>query len=65
MRYADWAASPTYIVPLDGWSRDTLNIGLGGEWKLSDRLAFGARYRGGFGTAGQSHGAEIAVSLSW
>ncbi|MBU1345365.1 MAG: IPT/TIG domain-containing protein [Alphaproteobacteria bacterium] len=65
VRYADWTAGSTYLVPLDGWSRDTIRIGLGGEWALSDRLMFSLGYRGNLGDASRSHGAELGVRFGW
>ncbi|WP_292103623.1 Ig-like domain-containing protein [Brevundimonas sp.] len=65
VRYADWAASPTYRVPMDAWSRDSLTLNLGAEWTLRDRLMFSAGYRGLIGDASQSHGGEVALRWSW
>lgn len=65
VRYADWAASPTYWVPMDAWSRDSLSLSLGAEWTLRDRLMFSAGYRGQIGDASQSHGGEFALKWSW
>lgn len=30
-RYADWAGSPTYHTPLDGWSRNALDLNAGAD----------------------------------
>ncbi|MFN3878694.1 MAG: putative Ig domain-containing protein, partial [Brevundimonas sp.] len=65
VRYADWAASPTYLVPLDGWSRDALNLDLGAEWSLSDRLMLSLGYRGMLGDASSSHGGQIGLKYGW
>ncbi|WP_159845760.1 putative Ig domain-containing protein [Brevundimonas sp. G8] len=65
VRYADWAASPTYLVPLDGWSRDALNLNLGAEWSLSDRLMLNLGYRGMLGDASSSHGGQIGLKYGW
>ncbi len=65
VRYADWASSPTYWVPPDAWSRDSLNLNLGAEWSLRDRLMFSAGYRGQLGDASQSHGGEFSLRWSW
>lgn len=65
VRYADWASSPTYLVPLDGWSRDALNLDLGAEWSLSDRLMFSLGYRGMLGDASTSHGGLIGLKYGW
>ena len=65
VRYADWAASPTYLVPLDTWSRNALNIDLGAEWSLTDRMMFSLGYRGNLGDASTSHGAEIRFKYGW
>ncbi|WP_295215675.1 putative Ig domain-containing protein [uncultured Brevundimonas sp.] len=65
VRYADWAASPTYLVPLDGWSRDALNLDLGAEWSLSDRLMLSLGYRGMLGDASTSHGGLIGLKYGW
>lgn len=65
VRYADWAASPTYLVPLDAWSRNTIRLDLGGDWTLSERMTLGLGYRGAFGDAGTSHGGEIRLKFGW
>ena len=65
VRYADWAASPTYLVPLDAWSRDSLRLDLGADWSVNDRLVLGVGYRGAFGDASSSHGGEIRVKFDW
>lgn len=65
VRYADWAASPTYLVPLDAWSRNAINVDLGAEWSLTDRLMLGLGYRGALGDASTSHGAEIRFKYGW
>jgi uncharacterized protein YhjY with autotransporter beta-barrel domain len=65
VRYADWAASPTYLVPLDAWSRDSLRLDLGADWSVNDRLVLGAGYRGVFGDASSSHGGEVRVKFDW
>lgn len=65
VRYADWAASPTYLIPLDGWSRDALNLDLGAEWSLSDRLMLSLGYRGMLGDASSSHGGQIGLKYGW
>ncbi|MDQ1153414.1 hypothetical protein QE389_000613 [Brevundimonas sp. SORGH_AS 993] len=65
IRYADWAASPTYLVPLDGWSRDALNLDLGAEWSLSDRLMLSLGYRGMLGDASTSHGGMVGLKYGW
>ena len=65
VRYADWASSPTYLVAMDAWSRDSLNLSLGAEWSLTRRLALGAGYRGHFGSASSSHGGELSLKWAW
>jgi uncharacterized protein with beta-barrel porin domain len=65
VRYADWAASPTYLVPLDAWSRNAINVDLGAEWSLTDRLMLGLGYRGALGDASTSHGAEVRFKYGW
>ena len=65
VRYADWAASPTYLVPLDAWSRNAINIDLGAEWSLTDQLMFSLGYRSSLGDASASHGAEIRLNYGW
>lgn len=65
VRYADWASSPTYLVAMDGWSRDSLNLNLGAEWSLTRRLALGAGYRGHLGSASSSHGGEVSLRWEW
>jgi len=65
VRYADWAASPNYLVPLTAWSRNSVNLDLDAEWSLSDRLVLGFGYRGALGDASTSHGAQIRVKYGW
>ncbi|MFC5345246.1 IPT/TIG domain-containing protein [Brevundimonas staleyi] len=65
VRYADWAASPTYLVPLDAWSRESLNLNLGVEWTLSDRLALSLGYRAMVGDASSSQGGQIGLKYGW
>ena len=65
VRYADWAASPTWLVPLDAWSRNAINVDLGAEWTLTDRLMLGLGYRGNLGDASTSHGAELRFKYGW
>ena len=65
VRYADWAASPTYLVPLDAWSRDAINLDLGLEWSLTDRLMFSLGYRSLFGDASSSQGGQIRLRYGW
>ncbi|WEK58165.1 MAG: IPT/TIG domain-containing protein [Candidatus Brevundimonas phytovorans] len=65
VRYADWATSPTYLVPLNAWSRNAINLNLGAEWSLSDRLMLSLGYRGALGDASTSHGAEIGMKYGW
>jgi hypothetical protein len=65
VRYADWASSPTYLVPLNAWSRNAINLDLGGEWSLSDRLMLSLGYRGALGDASTSHGAQIGMKYGW
>ena len=65
VRYADWTTSPTYLVPLDAWSRNAINLDLGTEWSLSDRLMLSLGYRGALGDASSSHGAQIGMKYGW
>jgi len=65
VRYADWTTSPTYLVPLNAWSRNVLNLDLGSEWSLSDRLMLSLGYRGVFGDASTSHGGQIGMKYGW
>ncbi|MFN3778955.1 MAG: IPT/TIG domain-containing protein [Brevundimonas aurantiaca] len=65
VRYADWAASPSYLVPLDAWSRNALKLDLGADWQVSDRLLLGLGYRGQLGDASVSHGAELRFTYGW
>ena len=65
VRYADWAASPTYLVPLDAWSRDMIKVDLGAEWSLTERLMLDLGFRSVFGDAGTSHGGDIRVRFEW
>jgi len=65
VQYADWTGGPTYLAPLDAWSRDSVNLNLGVEWTLRDRLMVSAGYRGHLGDASQSHGGELALRWAW
>ena len=65
VRYADWTTSPTYLVPLNAWSRNAINLDLGTEWSLSDRLMLSLGYRGALGDASTSHGAQIGMKYGW
>ncbi len=65
VRYADWTTSPTYLVPLNAWSRNAINLNLGTEWSLSDRLMLSLGYRGALGDASTSHGAQIGMKYAW
>ncbi|MFC7379211.1 IPT/TIG domain-containing protein [Brevundimonas sp. GCM10030266] len=65
VRYADWAASPTYLVPLDAWSRNAINLDLGAEWSLSDRMMLNLGYRANLGDASTSQGANIRLKYGW
>ena len=65
VRYADWTTSPTYLVPLTAWSRNAINLTLGTEWSLSDRLMLSLGYRGALGDASTSHGAQIGMKYAW
>ena len=65
VRYADWAASPTYLVPLDAWSRNAIRLDLGAEWSLTDRLMLGLAYRANLGDASSSHGGELRLKYGW
>ncbi|MGH7019665.1 MAG: autotransporter outer membrane beta-barrel domain-containing protein, partial [Brevundimonas sp.] len=51
VRYADWASSPTYLAPLNAWSRNAINLNLDAEWSLSDRLMLSLGYRSALGDA--------------
>lgn len=65
LRYADWTASPDYLLPTDGWSRDVLRLGLGAEWFVSDSLRLRLGYRGAVGDGGEGHGLDLGVSFGW
>lgn len=65
VRYADWAGSPTYIVPLDAWSRDTLNLDLGLEWSMTDQWMLNLGFRALQGNAGSSQGGQIGLRYGW
>lgn len=65
VRYADWAGSPTYIVPLDAWSRDALNLDLGLEWSMTDRLMVSLGFRALHGDASSSQGGQIGLKYGW
>jgi len=64
VRYADWTASPVYLVPVDGWARDQLRLDGGLEWRIGETL-FGVGYRGSFSDTSTSHGAEFKLRWRW
>jgi outer membrane autotransporter protein len=64
VRYADWTASPVYLVPVDGWARDQLRLDGGLEWRVGETL-IGVGYRGSFSDTSVSHGAEFKLKWRW
>jgi len=64
VRYADWAASPYYLVPVEGWLRDQLRLEGGLEWRLGQTL-LGLGYRAAFGDRTVSQGADLRIRLQW
>ena len=65
VRYADWAGSPRYLIPLDDWSRNAINLDLGLEWSLSERLMFSLGYRAMHGDASSSQGGQFGLKYGW
>ncbi|HEY0131784.1 MAG TPA: autotransporter outer membrane beta-barrel domain-containing protein, partial [Allosphingosinicella sp.] len=61
VRYADWASSPLYIVPLSAWSRDTLSVDLEGRWSVGSNFDLTAAYRGSVGSDMSSHGIRLRL----
>ena len=59
--YADWLASPRYGVNLEGWSRDSLSLDLGGRWTVGDSLDIDASYRSTTGSNGSSQGLQLKL----
>jgi uncharacterized protein YhjY with autotransporter beta-barrel domain len=65
VRYADWAGSPRYLIPLDDWSRNAINLDLGLEWSLSERLMLSLGYRAMHGDASSSQGGQFGLKYGW
>lgn len=65
VRYADWAGSPRYLIPLDEWSRNAVNLDLGLEWSLNERLMLNFGYRAMYGDASSSHGGQFGLKYGW
>ncbi|AZS23001.1 tandem-95 repeat protein [Caulobacter sp. FWC26] len=59
--YADWLDGPLYNVSLDGWSRDSLALELGGRWTLGDNLDIDASYRSTLVSNGSSQGLHLKL----
>jgi uncharacterized protein YhjY with autotransporter beta-barrel domain len=59
--YADWMTSPRYGVALDGWDRDTVELGLEGGWKVGDSLDLTAGYRASVGANTASQGLQLKL----
>jgi uncharacterized protein YhjY with autotransporter beta-barrel domain len=59
--YADWLNSPRYGVALDGWDRDTVEVGLEGGWKVGDSLDLSAGYRATVGAETLSQGLQFRL----
>ena len=59
--YADWLASPRYGVKLEGWSRDSLSLDLGGRWTVGESLDIDASYRNTAGSNGSSQGLQLKL----
>jgi outer membrane autotransporter protein len=59
--YADWLASPGFIVGLDGWARDSVSVSMGVEWMAVSGWTLGADYRGEIGSDLSSHGLKLRL----
>ncbi|WP_428152141.1 putative Ig domain-containing protein [Brevundimonas sp.] len=61
LTYADWLASPRYGLGLQGWSRDSLSVDLGGHWIIDDRLNLSAGYRTTLGSNASTQGLQFRL----
>ncbi|MNV00877.1 Outer membrane protein B precursor [compost metagenome] len=63
--YADWLASPDYMVGLEHWARDSLSLSLGVEWQAVSGWSYGADYNGQAGSDLISHGLKLRLSRAF
>lgn len=63
--YADWLASPDYMVGLEHWARDSLSLSLGVEWQAVSGWSYGADYNGQAGSDLISHGLKLRLSKAF
>jgi uncharacterized protein YhjY with autotransporter beta-barrel domain len=59
--YADWAASPDYVVGLERWARDNASLTTGLEWRGVSGWSLGAQYNGEVGSDLISHGLRLKM----
>ncbi|KQY75373.1 hypothetical protein ASD25_12625 [Brevundimonas sp. Root1423] len=59
--YADWLASPDYVVGLERWARDSVSLGLGLQWRGVSGWTFGADYQGQLGSDLSSQGLKLRL----
>ena len=63
--YADWLASPDYMVGLEHWARDSLSLSLGVQWQAVSGWSYGADYNGQAGSDLISHGLKLRLSRAF
>lgn len=63
--YADWLASPDYMVGLEHWARDSLSLGLGVQWRALSGWSYGADYSGQAGSDLISHSLKLSLSKAF
>lgn len=59
--YADWLASPDYVVGLDRWARDSVSVAVGLQWRAASGWTFGADYQGQFSADLASQGLKFRL----
>lgn len=59
--YADWLASPDYVVGLERWARNSVSLAIGLQWKGVSGWTFGADYQGQLGSGLSSQGVKIRL----
>lgn len=59
--YADWLASPDYMVGLERWARDSLSLSMGVQWRAISGWSYGVDYQGQLGEDLSSHGLKLRL----
>ncbi|WEK58923.1 MAG: Ig-like domain-containing protein [Candidatus Brevundimonas phytovorans] len=59
--YADWLASPDYLVGLERWARDSVSLGAGVQWRAVSGWSYGVDYQGQLGSDLSSHGLRLRL----